>query len=114
MNTSSLAWCTLDLEFASKVYDTLLHRVQPQVTREGSRCIKSSAIITYLQDECLARLVQSQINLTRTSMFDRVMQSLLRHAVQVLLDLEREIRLCAQIRVHCYILSRQTEPLPVW
>ncbi len=73
---------------------------------EGSRWIKASAIITHLQDERLARLVQSQINLTRTRMFDRVMQGLLRDPVEVLFDLERKIRLCAQLSVHRYILPR--------
>ena len=106
MDTGSLARYTLDLEFASKASDALLHGMESQVTWEGSGCIKPFAIITYLKDDILARKVQSQFYLTRPSMLDRIMHGLLRDSVGALLDLEREIRLGAQISVHCYILPR--------
>jgi hypothetical protein len=49
MDTGPLVRCTLDLEFASKSCHTLLHGMQPQVAGEGSRCIKSSTIVTQYQ-----------------------------------------------------------------
>src|SRR2546426_8382724 len=105
-DTSSLAWGALDLEFASKTFDALLHRMKPQVTRKRSRRIKPLAIITYFHGNHLAHLLQAQLYLARTSVLDCVMQGFLRNTIKVLFDFEGHIGLITEVHLNDDALPR--------
>ena len=54
----------------------------------------------HLQDDCFGRLAQTQVYVPGTGMLDRVMHRLLRDTIEFLFDLEREVRLLAQLCLH--------------
>jgi len=91
----SLPWNALNLEYATQVVDTLLHREQTEMARKGTQRIKADPIVTYLQDDHVFSLANYQVHLASVGMFDGVLQRFLRDAVEFLLDRERQSRLLA-------------------
>lgn len=72
---------------------------------KGSRRVKSSAIISDLQDDRLSRPAKPHVHPAGTGMLDGIMQGLLCDAVEFLLDLERKARFLAQVGLDWHIVA---------
>src|SRR5215207_1756585 len=92
------------LQRPAKTPGPLAHRAQPEVAGELASRIEAYAVIRDVEGYVFGGTLHAYANFARPGVFEDVVQHLPRYTVDVLLDLQRDIRFVTEVGLDLYLV----------